>query len=88
MKKFKPVKVNSKDIHKSYQERKGFQLFPKGKRNRLHPKFYEIDDMNCNFWYELQHRYFYIEYGENLSRAIISKDINYIVNTIKEDCHA
>lgn len=50
---------------------------------RLHPHLEVLNKISFIGWYDFQFKSFYIEYGNNLEKAILTKDVVYIKNEIE-----
>jgi hypothetical protein len=65
--------------------------FKQGSRNMIHPSFSEIDNLDCNFLYNKQQRFFIVDYAPVINsgtkiytRTIMSNNIKYIIECVKE----
>jgi hypothetical protein len=65
---------------------RGYLRLRKGIIANLHPKLKILDDTFIKFegLFDLDNRFFYISYGENLEKGILTHDVNTIVMIIKE----
>ena len=70
-------------------KRKGFKEFRKGERKNLHPSFSILDKIECRFLYELEHRFFLLEYAPKKgtrmwTKQFMSKSIESVVELVQE----
>jgi hypothetical protein len=49
---------------------------------RLHPVLEVLNNVNFMAWYDFKFKSFYIEYGRNLEKSILTKDVLYIKEEI------
>lgn len=69
-----------------------FILFRRGHRKNLHPNFEKIDDINCEFLYNIKKKFFYVKYQpkfinnsfKGYEKEVISKNVDFIIKTLKE----
>jgi hypothetical protein len=70
-------------------KRKGFKEFRKGERTHLHPSFSILDKIECRFLYELEHRFFLLEYAPKKgtrmwTKELMTTSIESVVETAQE----
>lgn len=79
----KPIRVSNKDLQAERKNRKGYKHFPKGSCHLLHPLLQILDKRNdCKLWYELEHKIFYVIYGDD--KSIMTPEVSTIVDVINK----
>ena len=83
------ISINS--IKNSIEESKPELVeFKSGVRNVIHPKFNELDTIDCKFYYNKQKRFFIVDYSPAINsgtkiytRSVMSNNIDYIIECVK-----
>lgn len=87
--------VKKVDITKEVQvPPKGDEIFfefEKGSRSTIHPLFEEIEDFDIRMLYNKKDKFFLVEFSPSIengkkkyNRGIISKDVKYIINSVRK----
>lgn len=57
-------------------------LIKRGQRHYIHPKLSVLDDIECDVWYNKDHKFFYVEYDYGYDKSILTKDVDAIQKEI------